>query len=89
MAIRPSPTSTPRLPTVPAPTLMPNSGRPLPIRCPKCEHDGSLLVVKSLTVMTLTCAACAHVWATEMAQLPPNIQARVPDALAERRQTPR
>ena len=50
-------------------------------RCPKCQHEGSLLVVKSLTIMTLTCAACRHTWATELKSLPPDVQAHIPDAL--------
>jgi uncharacterized Zn finger protein len=43
---------------------MPNTGRPLPIQCPKCQHDGPRVVIKSYTVMTLTCASCGHFWAT-------------------------
>jgi hypothetical protein len=38
---------------------MPNTNRPLPIQCPKCQHNGSTLLVKSLTILTLTCASCA------------------------------
>ena len=56
---------------------MPNTNRPLPIECPKCHHARSLLVVKSITVMTVTCADCGHIWATELNVLPPDIQARV------------
>ena len=61
--------------------LVPNTNMPLPIRCPKCHHKGSMLLVRSLTVMTLTCAECGHTWATDMNSLPPDVQARVPDAL--------
>ena len=43
---------------------MPNTDRPLPIQCPKCQHDGPTLVIKSYTVMTLMCASCRHMWAT-------------------------
>lgn len=60
---------------------VPNTNRPLPFLCPKCQHDGCMLIVKSLTVMTWTCDHCGHTWATEMEHLPPEIQARVPDAL--------
>ena len=73
---------------------MPNSDRPLLFHCPRCQHAGCLLVVKSLTVMTWTCEGCQHTWATEMQHLPPEIQARVPAALVayngiERRRQPR
>jgi len=60
---------------------MPNTDRPLPIECPKCHYDGCLLVVKSLTVMTVTCVSCRHTWATDVASLPVDVQARVPDAV--------
>jgi transcription initiation factor TFIIIB Brf1 subunit/transcription initiation factor TFIIB len=56
---------------------MPNTDRPLPIQCPKCQHDGSTLVVKSYTVMTLTCASCGHFWATVVASLPPDVQEEI------------
>ena len=62
---------------------MPNTGRPLPIPCPKCRHEGCVLLVRSLTVMTCTCAKCGHAWATELASLPPDVQARIPDALRD------
>ena len=60
---------------------MPNTDRPLPIECPKCHYDGCLLVVKSLTVMTVTCVRCRHTWATGMESLSPDIQARIPSAI--------
>ena len=56
---------------------MPNTNRPLPIQCPKCQHNGSTLLVKSLTILTLTCASCAHTWATQIEWLPAEIQERV------------
>ena len=74
---------------------MPNTNQPLPIECPKCHYDGCLLVVKSITIMTLACAQCRHTWATELNALPPEVQVRVPDALAhssgetDRRRHPR
>ena len=62
---------------------VPNTNRPLPIQCPKCQHNGSRLVVRSLTVMSLTCANCGHFWATDMKSLPPEIQEKIPDALRD------
>jgi uncharacterized Zn finger protein len=62
---------------------MPNTGGPLPIQCPKCQHDGSMLVIKSYTVMTLTCASCGHFWASDLLSLPAEIQKRIPDALQD------
>ena len=64
-------------------SAVPNTNRPLPITCPKCQHVGSILRVRSTTVMMLTCASCGHTWATEMASLPPEIQAKIPDALRD------
>jgi hypothetical protein len=63
---------------------VPNTTKPLPIRCPKCQHNGSTLVVKSLTVMSVTCANCGHFWATDLESLPPEIQEKIPDALRDR-----
>ena len=40
-----------------------------------------MLVVKSLSVMTCTCAKCQHTWAAEMASLPDDIQQRVRDVV--------
>ena len=62
---------------------MPNSGRPLPIHCPKCGHSSSILRVKSISVMMLTCESCRHTWATEMASLPHDVQEKIPDALRD------
>ena len=62
---------------------VPNTNRPLPIQCPKCHHDGSRLVVRSRTVMSLTCANCGHFWATDLESLPPEIQEKIPDALRD------
>jgi len=44
---------------------------------------GSLLIVKSITVMMLTCANCRHTWATDLTSLPPEIQEEIPDALRD------
>jgi transcription elongation factor Elf1 len=60
-----------------------NTDFPLPIQCPKCQHVGSMLLIKSITVMTLKCDSCGHTWATDLASLPPDIRDKVPDALRE------
>ena len=56
---------------------MPNTGNPLPIPCPKCQHESSLLIVHSLTVMTVRCANCDYIWATDLPKLPSEIQEKV------------
>ena len=66
------------------PLPVPNTNRPLPFQCPKCQHEGCLLIVKSLTVMTWTCDSCRHTWATDMASLPDDVQKRIPQALNDR-----
>jgi hypothetical protein len=60
---------------------VPNSNQPLPIQCPKCQHVSCVLVVKSITVMMVTCASCGHTWAIEYKSLPEDIQEKVPGAL--------
>ena len=62
---------------------MPNTKHPLPIRCPKCHQNGSTLVVKSLTVITMTCSGCRHMWAAEIDSLPVDIQRKIYDVLRE------
>jgi hypothetical protein len=42
-----------------------------------------MLVVKSATVMMLTCANCRHTWAIDMASLPPEVQEKIPDVLRD------
>jgi transcription elongation factor Elf1 len=51
-----------------------NTGRPFQIRCPKCEHTGCTLAVKSISDMTVACPNCGHSWATELKALPEDIQ---------------
>jgi hypothetical protein len=51
--------------------------RPLPIPCPKCEHTGCALVVKSITIITVTCISCTHTWATRLEWLPDDLQPTV------------
>jgi hypothetical protein len=60
---------------------MPNTDRSLPIQCPRCHHDGSRLVIKSYTVMTLTCGSCLHMWASDLTALPAEVRKKIPDAL--------
>jgi transcription elongation factor Elf1 len=63
------------------PILSPNTGQPLPITCPKCGHEGCVVIVRSLTIMTCACANCRHTWATDMAVLPEDVQQRIPKVL--------
>jgi hypothetical protein len=53
---------------------VPNTDRPLPIECPKCQHVRSKLRVTSLTVMTVTCASGGHTWSADLPSLPLDIQ---------------
>ena len=62
---------------------MPNTNRPLPIDCPKCHAERSMLVVHSLTVMTAKCASCNYTWATDLASLPREIQDKVHNVLRD------
>ena len=56
---------------------MPNTDRHLPIHCPKCRHVGCTLLVKGITIITVTCVSCAHTWATKLDFLPDDIQGTV------------
>ena len=56
---------------------VPNSHPPLPICCPQCHHEGCMLMVKSLTIITVTCASCRHTWAAALEWLPREIQEKV------------
>ena len=56
---------------------MPNTDRHLPIHCPKCRHVGCTLLVKGITIITVTCASCAHTWATRLDFLPDDVQGTV------------
>jgi transcription elongation factor Elf1 len=56
---------------------MPNTDRHLPINCPKCRQVGCTLVVKGITIITVTCASCAHTWATRLDFLPDDIHGTV------------
>jgi len=56
---------------------VPNTNRPLAIRCPKCHYEACMLMVKSLTVITVTCATCHHTWSADLEWLPSEIQEKV------------
>jgi transcription elongation factor Elf1 len=60
-----------------------NTDFPLPIQCPNCQHVGSMLLIKSLTVITLKCASCRHTWATDFDSLPAEIQQKVDAVLQD------
>ena len=62
---------------------MPNRNRLWPVRCPKCDHSGSRLVLASRTIMTLKCSSCGHTWATDLETLTPDIQQHVRDMLED------
>ena len=53
----------------------------LPIHCPHCDHKEGMLTISSLTVMTLTCAECHHMWATDVHDLSPVLRQKLADAL--------
>jgi len=42
----------------------------LPVSCPHCQNDLARLTVRSLTILTVTCANCGHTWAVELATMP-------------------
>lgn len=56
---------------------MTNTSRPLPLQCPKCEHTGCALVVKGITIITVTCVGCAYTWAMRLDFLPDDVQPTV------------
>ena len=49
----------------------------LPLHCPKCDHDGALLRIRSTTVLTVNCADCTHSWSVDIGALPPEIEEQV------------
>jgi hypothetical protein len=49
----------------------------LPVRCPKCHHEGATVFVSSYTVVTIVCTRCAHPWAVELAALPEDVRKRL------------
>jgi ribosomal protein S27E len=53
----------------------------LPLRCPKCDHDGAKPYIGSATVLTVKCRACDHSWSVETKSLSPDICAKVNEAL--------
>jgi hypothetical protein len=42
-----------------------------------------MLIVKSITVMTVRCAACGHTWATDLDALPSDMQEKVRAAVQD------
>jgi len=46
----------------------------LSLRCPKCSHDGVHLFLRSETILTVTCEACQHCWAADIATLPEDVR---------------
>jgi Zn ribbon nucleic-acid-binding protein len=65
---------------------VPNTDNPLPIACPKCHHNGSMLIVQSLTVIMVKCADCLHTWAADLDGLPSEIQEKVRGVLQDDQQ---
>ena len=66
---------------------MPNTGRPLPLACPECQHVGAQLIVRAISVITAECARCGRVWAMSLDSLPIDIQAKVLDSVADDQRT--
>ena len=56
---------------------MPNTNRPLPIQCPKCQRLECTLMVESATIMLVRCVRCQHAWATQIDWLTPEIREKV------------
>lgn len=42
----------------------------LTLPCPHCGASEAKLCVTSVTVITVKCLTCAHMWATDLAELP-------------------
>ena len=42
----------------------------LALQCPHCGGQGAKLYVTSATVIMVKCLRCAHMWATDLAELP-------------------
>jgi Zn ribbon nucleic-acid-binding protein len=49
---------------------MPADEPTLPVVCPHCQHDLAKLTVRSLTILTVTCARCGYTWSSELATMP-------------------
>ena len=47
----------------------------LPITCPHCQHELARLTICSLSILTVTCANCAYLWAVELASIPEPVRA--------------
>jgi hypothetical protein len=55
----------------------PNDGPVLLLHCPVCGRPGAKLCVTSMTVVTVKCTRCHHMWATELRDLPEAMQGQV------------
>lgn len=49
---------------------MPDEALLLDFECPRCEKHQARLTVRSLSVATLTCSVCGHVWAVDVVGVP-------------------
>jgi uncharacterized Zn finger protein len=55
----------------------PTSETILPVRCPKCGHEGAQLRVHSTTVVTVKCCQCGQSWAADVTTLPESVRAQI------------
>ena len=55
----------------------------LPLACPHCQHDLAVLTIRSLTILTVTCANCGYMWAVELASMPEHVRAAVQTRVLE------
>jgi hypothetical protein len=42
--------------------------------CPLCEYPYATLTILSVTVLTVTCGLCAHMWSTDLEAVPPQVR---------------
>lgn len=61
---------------------MPNTNIPLQIQCPKCQQIGCTLVVRSVSIITVSCVRCRHAWAAALEDLSHDVQQKVRAAAA-------
>jgi len=41
----------------------------LPIRCLACSHDAAEVYISTITVLTVRCPQCSHVWCLDVRNL--------------------
>jgi Zn ribbon nucleic-acid-binding protein len=58
---------------------MANISKPLALRCPECSHDGARTVVRSFSIITVACVHCKHQRTVEIARLPVEVRAQLPE----------